>query len=141
MSNEIQWPSTGSDAGNVLSGTPLGDLLSGNGAAAGFSIDFEQVPQAITDLRYAAKFFETRAKVADGLVNVPPPGADAVSVHAVEQLGKWASDNGQNNLAATLRAGALQLEELARKLEEDLRTYLQVESLNLPKDPTGGLPL
>lgn len=141
VSNEIQWPSTGSDAGNVLSGTPLGDLLSGNGAAAGFSIDFEQVPQAITDLKHVAEFFESRVKVAEQLARIPPPGTDGVSMHAVEQIGKWASDLGQNNLAETLRAGALQLKELARKLEEDLRTYLQVEELNLPKDPTVGLPL
>ena len=141
MSNEIQWPSTGSDAGNVLSGTPLGDLLSGNGAAAGFSIDFEQVPQAITDLRHAAEFFESRVKVAEHLANTPAPGIDGVSIYAVEQIGKWASDSGQNNLAATLRTGALQLKKLADKLEEDLKTYLQTEELNLPREATGGLLL
>jgi hypothetical protein len=64
-----------------------------------------------------------------------------VSIHAVEQLGKWASDSGQNNLTATLRGGALQLKTMADKLEEDLKTYLQVEELNLPKEPTGGLAL
>jgi hypothetical protein len=141
VSNEIQWPSSGSDAGNVLSGTPLGDLLSGNGAAAGFSIDYERVPQAITDLKRAAEFFESRVKVARRLANIPPPGTDGVSIHAVEQISKWASDSGQNNLAATLQAGALQLRELANKLEENLRIYLQVDDISLPKDSTGGLPL
>ena|SRR5947209_5459340 len=140
-SNEIQWSSTGTDTGNVLSGTPLGALLSGNGAAAGFSIDYERLPQAITDLQHAANFFESRAKVAKQLARIPPPGVDGVSIHAVEQIGKWASDSGPNNLAATLQAGALQLKELARKLEEDLKTYLQAEELNLPKDPSAGLPL
>jgi hypothetical protein len=64
-----------------------------------------------------------------------------VSIHAVEQIGRWASDSGQNNLAATLKVGALQLRDLADKLEEDLRSYLKVEELNLPKEPTGGLLL
>jgi hypothetical protein len=141
VSNEFQWPSTSSDTGNVLSGTSLGELLSGNGATAGFSIDYERLPQAITDLRHAAEFFEGRVKVAEHLAKIRPPGADGVSIHAVEQLGKWASDSGQNNLASTLRAGALQLKALANKLEEDLKTYLQVEQLNLPKHPTEGLPL
>jgi hypothetical protein len=63
-----------------------------------------------------------------------------VSINAAEQIGKWALDNGQNNLAATLKAGALQLHDLAQKLEEDLKVYLHVEELNLPRDPTGGLP-
>lgn len=137
----MQWPSAGSDAGNVLNGTPLSDLLSGNGAAAGFSIDYERLPQAITDLKHAAEFFESRVKVARRLANIPPPGVDGVSIHTVGQISKWAYDSGQNNLAATLQAGALQLRDLANKLEEDLRIYLQVEEIGLPKDPTGGLPL
>jgi hypothetical protein len=138
--SEFQWPSTGSDTGNVLSGTPLGELFSGNGATAGFSIDYERLPQAITDLRHAAEFFEGRVLMAERLARVSPPGADGVSIYAVEQLGKWASDNGQNNLAATLKAGALQLRDLAQKLEEDLKTYMRAEELNLPKYPTEGLP-
>jgi hypothetical protein len=64
-----------------------------------------------------------------------------VSIHAVEQIGKWAADRGQNNLAGTLKGGALQLRDLADKLEADLKTYLHVEELNLPKYPTKGLPL
>jgi hypothetical protein len=141
VNNGSQWPATSSDTGNVLRGTPLDDLLIDNGATAGFSIDYERVPQAITDLRQAAQFFENRMKVAEQLARIPPPGADGVSIHAVEQLGKWASDTGPNNLGAILQAGALQLRDLAHKLEEDLRNYLKVEELNLPKDPTGGLPL
>lgn len=56
------------------------------------------------------------------------------------QIGKWASDSGENNLAATLVAGAKQLEDLAQKLREDLMTYMQVEELNIPQ-PNPGLPL
>ena len=141
MGNRSRWPGAGSDTGNVLSGTPLGALFSRNGAAAGFSIDYERVPQAITDLKHAAEFFQNRAMAADTLANTSPPGTDGVSIHAVEQIGKWASDSGENNLAAILRAGALQLTILAHQLEEDLRSYLQVEEINLPKDPTAGLLL
>lgn len=140
-SNEIQWSSTGTDTGNVLSGMPLGALLSGSGAAAGFSIDYERLPQAITDLRHAAEFFRSRALVAERLANIPAPGVDGVSLNAVEQIGKWASDSGQNNLAATLHAGAKQLEDFAQKLGDDLKTYLQVDELNTPKDPSPGLTL
>jgi len=140
-SNEIQWSSTGTDTGNVLSGTPLGALLSGNGAAAGFSIDYERLPQAITDLQHAAEFFRSRAVVAERLANIPAPGVDGVSLNAVEQIGKWASDSGHNNLAATLHAGAKQLDDLAQKLREDLKTYLQVDELNIPKDPSPGLTI
>ena len=121
-----------SDTGNVLSDTPLG--------AAGFSIDYEHLPQAITDLRHAAEFFERRVLTAERLGRILPPGADGVSIHAAEQIGKWASDSGQNNLAATLKTWALQLRDLANKLEADLKMYLQVDELNLPKDPTEGLP-
>lgn len=130
MSNEVQW----TDTGNVLSGTPLGDL-----SAAGFSIDYERLPQAITDLEHAAEFFRDRAKVAEGLASIPAPGIDGVSLNAAVQIGKWAMDAGENNLAAILVAGAKQLEDLAHKLREDLKTYLEVEELNLPRDPSPGL--
>jgi hypothetical protein len=141
MSNEVQWSSVGTDTGNVLSGTPLGALLSGNGAAAGFSIDYERVPQAITDLEHAAEFFRSRALVAERLANIPAPGVDGVSLNAVAQIGKWASDSSQNNLAATLHAGAKQLEDLAQKLREDLKTYLQVDELSILKEPSPGLTI
>jgi hypothetical protein len=79
--------------------------------------------------------------VAEGLANIPAPGADGVSINAVTQISKWASDSGENNLAATLHAGAKQLEDLARKLRDDLKTYLQVDELNIPREPTPGLSL
>ena len=129
MSSENQWFGAASDTGNLLTGT-----------ATGFSIDYERAPQAIADLEEAAKFFRNRANVAEGLANIRPPGADGVSVNAATQIGKWASDSSANNLAATLRAGALQLESLAQKLREDLKTYLHVEELNIPK-ASSGLPL
>ena len=141
MSSEARWSGPGGDTGNVLDSAPLGALLSGNGAAAGFSINYEEVPQAIVDLEHAAEFFDSRAKVAEGLANIPPPGIDGVSLNAVAQIGKWASDAGENNLAATLRVGAAQLRDLAQKLREDLQTYLEVEELNLPKLPTPGLTI
>ena len=140
VSNEDQWIGAARDTGNVLAGTALGGLLSGSGAAQGFSIDYERVPQAIADLEHAAEFFKDRAETALRLANIPAPGADGISVNAVVQIGKWASDSGANNLYATLVAGAKQLEDLAQKLREDLMSYLKVEELNIPK-ASPGLPL
>jgi hypothetical protein len=128
-------PPATADTGNLLDA-----LLSAGPGGSGFSIDYERVPQAIADLEHAAKFFENRARVAEGLANIPPPGVDGVSVNAVAEIGKWAADSGDNNLAATLRVGASQLRALANRLREDLKTYLQVEELNIPK-PSPGLPL
>ncbi|HEY3896696.1 MAG TPA: hypothetical protein VGL88_15185, partial [Pseudonocardiaceae bacterium] len=96
------------------------------------------VPQSIADLEHAAKFFEDRAKVAQSLAMIPAPGIDGVSLNAVAQIGQWASNDGVNNLEATLLAGAKQLKDLAQKLREDLMTYLQVEELNIPQ-PSPGL--
>jgi hypothetical protein len=141
MSDENQWSGVASDTGNVLDGTALGALLSGNGAAAGFSIDYERVPQSIADLEHAAKYLDGQAQVARGLASIPAPGVDGVSLNAVAQIGKWASDSGANNLEANLAAGAKQLRDLAQKLREDLQTYLQVEELNVPTTPSPGLPL
>lgn len=143
VSNEDQLIGAASDTGNVLAGTAVGGLLGGSGAAQGFSIDYERVPQAIADLadlEEAAKFFNRRARIALDLANVPAPGIDGVSVNAVAQIGRWAVDSGENNLHATLVAGAKQLEDLAQKLREDLKTYLQVEELNIP-EARPGLPL
>jgi hypothetical protein len=58
VNNGSQWPATSSDTGNVLRGTPLDDLLIDNGATAGFSIDYERVPQAITDLNMPRTFWK-----------------------------------------------------------------------------------
>jgi hypothetical protein len=140
MNSENQWIGTASDTGNLLTGTALGALLGDSGAATGFSIDYERAPQAIADLEEAAEFFREQAKTALRLATIPAPGTDGVSLNAVEQIGRWASDGSVNNLEATLRAGAKQLEDLAQKLREDLKTYLQVDELNIPK-ASPGLPL
>ncbi|MGH3598805.1 MAG: hypothetical protein ACRDQH_00770, partial [Pseudonocardiaceae bacterium] len=137
MSDESQRSGAAADTGNLLAGTPLGALL---GGPSGFSINYERVPQAIADLEHAADFFRDRAAVAQTLANIPAPGLDGVSVNAVTQIGKWASDTGTDNLEATLKAGAQQLQDLAHKLREDLKTYLQVEELNIPR-ASPGLPL
>jgi hypothetical protein len=141
VSSESQWPGPASDTSNVLNSTPLDALLTGNDRTTGFSINYEKVPQAIADLEHAAKFFRNRAKVAEELASIPAPGIDGVSLNAVTQIGQWASNAGDNNLAATLVAGAKQLEDLAHKLREDMKTYLQVEELNIPHDPSPGLTI
>jgi hypothetical protein len=140
MSSENQWFGAASDTGNLLTGTALGALLGGSGTATGFSIDYERAPQAIADLEEAAVFLRDRAETALRLANIPAPGADGVSMNAVIQIGKWASDSGANNLYATLIAGAKQLEDLAHKLREDLKIYLQIDELNIPR-ASPGLPL
>ena len=140
MSRDESPPAAADDTSNLLAGTPLDALLNRSAPAAGFSIDYVRVPQAIADLEHAAKFFEDRAKVAQSLARISPPGVDGVSLNAVAQIGKWASDDGVNNLEATLLAGSRQLKALAQKLREDLKTYLGVEELNIP-NPTPGLPL
>ncbi len=140
MSDEIQSSDPASDTGNLLDGTALGALLTGNGAAAGFSINYEALPQAIADLEEASRFITNQARRAQNLANIPPPGTDGVSVNAAAQIGRWAMDSGENNLHATLVAGAKQFQDLAQKLREDLKTYLQVEELNIPK-ASPGLPL
>lgn len=140
MSSENQWFGAASDTGNVLTGTALGAALGGSGATAGFSIDYDRAPQAIADLEEAAAFFKDRARTARRLARIPAPGIDGVSMNAVAEIGRWASDAGANNLEATLTAGALQLEGLAQKLRNDLKTYLQVDELNVPQ-ASSGLPL
>jgi hypothetical protein len=141
VSSQSQWSTPASDTSNLLNSASLDALFNGNGAAGGFAIDYERVPQAIADLKHAAEFFRDRAKVAEGLASIPAPGIDGVSLNAVAQIGRWASDAGENNLAATLVAGAKQLEDLAHKLREDLKTYLQVEELNIPTVPSPGLTI
>ncbi|MGH3782173.1 MAG: hypothetical protein ACRDRO_16525, partial [Pseudonocardiaceae bacterium] len=65
MSDEDRSSGAASDTGNVLDGTALGALLSGNnGTAAGFSIDYERVPQSIADLEHAANYLQDQAAVA-----------------------------------------------------------------------------
>ncbi len=143
MSGESRWSGATSDTGNLLDGTALGTLLGGNGAAGGFSIDYERLPQAIADLEEAARFVREQAETALRLTNIRdyPPGTDGVSLNAVTQIGKWASDDdGVNTLHATLVNGANRLQVLAQKLREDLKTYLKVEELNIPK-ASPGLPL
>ncbi|MGH3669837.1 MAG: hypothetical protein ACRDSH_04275 [Pseudonocardiaceae bacterium] len=134
MSDESQRSGAAADTGNLLAGTPLGALL---GGPSGFSINYERVPQAIADLEHAARFFRDRAETASRLARILPPGNDGVSLNAVAQISKWASDTGTNNLEAILKAGAHQLEDLARKLRQDLKTYLQVEELNIPQASPG----
>jgi hypothetical protein len=141
MSDENQGSGAAGDTGNVLQGAALGALLSGNGAAAGFSINYERVPQSIADLEHAADYLQDQAAVARSLASIPAPGMDGVSLNAVAEIGKWASDSGANNLEANLAAGARQLRNLAHKLRDDLQTYLHVEELNIPTTPSPGLAL
>lgn len=116
----------------------LAPLLAGGVASGQFSIDLDHAPQAIADLKAAAEYLRDRSEKAHLLAVVPAPGADGISIHAADSIGRWASDNSTNNLKATLISGAGQLSSFAEKLEADMRAYLQVDELNLPS-PSPGL--
>jgi hypothetical protein len=116
----------------------LAPLLAGGVASGQFSIDLDQAPQAIADLEAAADFLKERAQLAHRLATFPAPGADGVSINAADEVSRWASGAGENNLSATLIVGAEQLEEFATKLRGDLQTYLQVDELVIPL-PSSGL--
>ena len=122
------------DAGNILA--RLGGL---SGPVQSFTIDIELAPQAIADLEAAAVFLERRAESVRDLTKISAPGADEISLHAVEQIGRWAVDDSANSLPAMLRAGAEQLRTLTGKLRADVQTYLQVDELALPS-ASEGLP-
>ncbi len=55
MSDENQLLGAAGDTGNVLDGAALGALFGGNGAAAGFALNYEGLPQGIADLEHAAE--------------------------------------------------------------------------------------
>lgn len=137
-------PARGGSPTHFLASSDTGSILAnalGTGSASqGFMIDIGHAPQSIADLKAAADFLKRRADVARDLAWVPAPGADGVSLNAVEQIGKWASDSGVNNLEATLILGAKRLQDLAEKLEEDLKSYHQVDELPF-REASPGLPL
>lgn len=114
--------------------SPLLAPLLGTAAASGgyFSIDLERAPQAIADLNAAAQYLRDRAQTAVLLTNIPPPGIDGISLHAVDEIGRWGAGDDVNNLAATLRAGAQQLSSFAARLEHDVSVYLNTDELELP---------
>lgn len=115
----------------------LAPLLAGGVASGQFSIDLDHAPQAVADLKAAAEYLKMRSVAARELATVPAPGADGISIHAADVIGRWAADSDANNLVSTLSAGADQLSLFAEKLENDIRNYLQVDELHLPPESPG----
>ena len=71
-------------------------------------------------------------RAAQVLEDVQEPGKDDVSLAAVRAIAEKAT-NKEGSLRKALLDGAEELEKAARQLEADLKNYLQVEELNIPK--------
>lgn len=109
-------------------GLPQPTTTTGGGS---YSVDVERAPQAIADLRRAAKALEAEAVRAWDLARITPPGLDVVSANAVRAFAEAAVGE-QGSLRLALLGGARRLREDADKLEASLKTYLQVDEISLP---------
>ncbi|MGH3916126.1 MAG: hypothetical protein ACRDTC_22370 [Pseudonocardiaceae bacterium] len=85
-------------------------------------IDVQRTLQAIADLEATAVFLRKRADMACLLANLPA-----------------LAGGGEHTVAATIRAGAAQMETLAMQLRAELRAYLRVDELTIPQ-ASPGLP-
>ncbi len=108
-------------------GSP-GTTMTGSG---GFSVDLERAPQAIADLREAARTLRAEADNAWSLANIRPPGLDAVSADAVQIMADAAVGE-RGSLRLALEGAAVRLESDANKLEAQLRTYRQADEISIP---------
>jgi len=104
----------------------------GANAGGSFYVSPDDAPQAIADLREAAAQMRDLAGRAVRLAKVRAPGLDEVSAEAVRLIGEKATGD-SGSLRTALQKGAEELEKAADQLEADLKNYLQVEELNIPK--------
>ena len=111
-----------------LAGGSFGPSTTGGG---GFSVDLDRAPQAIADLRAAAKALRTEADNARSLARISPPGLDAVSADAVRIMADAAvGEEGSVRLA--LLGAADRFEDDADKLEVSLRAHRQADEISIP---------
>lgn len=103
----------------------------GANAGGSFYVSPEEAPQAIADLREAARQMRVLMAEAAELADVKEPGKDEVSIAAVQLIGEKATEK-DGALRKALGEGAAELEKAADQLEADLKNYLQVEELNIP---------
>jgi hypothetical protein len=99
--------------------------------SGGFSIDLDRAPQAIADLRAAARALWDEADNAWSLANIRPPGLDAVSADAVRIMTDVAVGE-QGSLRLALEGAAARIENDANKLEAQLRTHQQADEISIP---------
>ncbi|MGH3766270.1 MAG: hypothetical protein ACRDTX_14160 [Pseudonocardiaceae bacterium] len=88
-----------------------------------FQLDLDQAPKAIAVFREAAQGLRDLQDDASGLVNIRPPGLDAVSINAAKVIGQWAASTAPGSLRAALESGAMQLEQVADALERSLAVH------------------
>lgn len=100
--------------------------------SGGFSVDLERAPQAIADLREAARTLRIEADNAWSLARISPPGLDAVSADAVRVMAETAVGE-RGSLQLALRGAAARFDEDADKLEASLRTHRQADEISIPK--------
>jgi F0F1-type ATP synthase epsilon subunit len=113
---------------------PAGSLSSAvttTTGGGGFSVDLDHVPQAIADLREAARVLRDEADNAWNLANIRPPGLDEVSADAVRIMAD-AAVGVQGSLRLALEGAAKRLERDAEKLEAQLRTFRQADETSIP---------
>jgi hypothetical protein len=119
--------------GGLLNGTPGSPGEPGAmGGGGRYRVDLDRAPQAIADLREAARLLREESREAERLARVTPPGLDAVSTDAARVIGEAAAGP-EGSLRAALLGGAEELDRQAGELEADLTAYRQVEAINVPQ--------
>lgn len=101
------------------------------GSGERFRIEPDQVPQVIADLRSALVKLQQIRMQAEAIARTPSPGLDEVSTNAVRQIGHMAMGP-EGSLKAALDAYEVEITKTITGLENDLKTYLGIEEINVP---------
>jgi hypothetical protein len=110
---------------------PVQDLASILGdPAQHFQLDLDQAPQAIALFRQAADRLRDLEDSAAQLASIPAPGLDAVSINAVKEIGQWAAGNDPGSLRSALESGAVELEKVAKALEQSVQAHRNTDEAN-----------
>lgn len=96
-----------------------------------FRIEPDQVPQVIADLRSALDRIQDIRWQAHTIANTSAPGSDEVSTNAAQQIGQMAMGT-DGSLKAALDAYEIEITKTINGLEQDLKTYLGTEQVNVP---------
>lgn len=96
-----------------------------------FRIEPDQVPQVIADLSSALDRIQDIRSQANVIANTVAPGSDEVSRNAVQQIGQMAM-GADGSLKVALDAYEREIAKTIAGLQDDLRTYLGIERVNIP---------